>query len=77
MLQPSFLFMKSLNKYETPIFLSVVCSVFPNAIFLAFILLHCSWCFCRVAAVERLPEHHHSADYISFPMESLDPLWYI
>ena len=21
-----------------------------------------------VAAIERLPEHHHSADYISFPL---------
>ena len=32
-------FMKSLNKTETPIFLSVVCSLFPKAIFLTFILL--------------------------------------
>ena len=29
--------MKSLNKTETPIFLSVVCSLFPKAIFLMFI----------------------------------------
>ena len=28
-------------------------------------------------AVERLPAHHHSADNISFPLGSLDPLWYI
>ena len=28
---------------------------------------------CRVSAVE----HHHSADFISFPLGSLDPLWYI
>ena len=27
--------------------------------------------------VERLPVHHHSADYISFPLRSLGPLWYI
>ena len=37
--------MKSLNKTETPIFLSVVCSLFPKAIFLTFIstsfLKHC------------------------------------
>ena len=32
--------MKSLSKTETPIFLSVVCSLFPNAIFLTFILVH-------------------------------------
>ena len=25
-----------------------------------------------MAAVERLPVHHHSADYMSFPMGSLD-----
>ena len=45
MLQTSLLLMKSLNKTETPIFLSVVCSLFPKAIFLTFIgrkvLGHC------------------------------------
>ena len=34
------LLMKSLNKTETPIFLSVVCSLFPKAIFLTFIMLY-------------------------------------
>ena len=38
MLQTSLLLMKSLNKTETPVFLSVVCSMFPKAIFLTFIL---------------------------------------
>ena len=38
MLQTSLLLKKSLNKTETPIFLSVVCSLFPKAIFLTFIL---------------------------------------
>ena len=33
MLQTSLLLMKSLNKTETPIFLSVVCFLFPKAIF--------------------------------------------
>ena len=37
MLQISLLLMKRLNKTETPIFLSVVCSLFPKAIFLTFI----------------------------------------
>ena len=37
MLQASLLLMKSLNKTETPIFLSVVCSLFPKAIFSTFI----------------------------------------
>ena len=39
MLQLLLLLMKSLNKTETPIFLSVVCSLFPKAIFLTFILI--------------------------------------
>ena len=39
MLQTSLLLMKSLNKTETPIFLSVMCSLFPKAIFLTFILI--------------------------------------
>ena len=38
MLQTSLLLMKSLNKTETPIFLSVVCSLFLKPIFLTFIL---------------------------------------
>ena len=37
------LLMKGLNKTETLIFLSVVCSLFPKAIFFTFILLHCRW----------------------------------
>ena len=41
---------------------------------LTFILLHCIWYQCRVAAVERLPVLYHSADYISFPLGSLGPL---
>ena len=50
MLQTSLLLMKSLNKTETPIFIFVVCSLFPNAIFFYFYLhvfLHgmrlCMW----------------------------------
>ena len=37
MLQTSLLLMKSLNKTETPIFLFVVFSLFPKAIFLTYI----------------------------------------
>ena len=33
MLQTSFVLMKGLNKTETPIFLPVVCSLFPKAFF--------------------------------------------
>ena len=39
MLQTSLLLMKSLNKTKTPIFLSVVCSLFTKAIFLTFICI--------------------------------------
>ena len=39
MLQTSLLLMKSLNINETSIFLSVVCSLFPKAIFLTFFLV--------------------------------------
>ena len=37
MLQASLLFMMSLNKTKTPIFLSAVCFLFPKAIFFTFI----------------------------------------
>ena len=37
MLQTSVLLMKCLNKTETLIFLSVVCSLFPKTIFFTFI----------------------------------------
>ena len=70
------LFMKSLNKNRDSRFLILGCSLFPKAIFLTFISLHRSWC-CRVAAVERLPVHHLSADCISFPLGSLNLLWYL
>ena len=40
MLQASLVLMKSLNKTETPSFLSIVCSLFPKAIFLTFIEIY-------------------------------------
>ena len=40
--------MKSLNKTETPIFLSVVCSLFPKAIFGR--LFHMGVCFVIVCS---------------------------
>ena len=50
-LQTSLLLMKSLNKTETLIFVSVVCFLFPKAIFLTFIsngslvICHCMQMF--------------------------------
>ena len=46
MLQTSLLLMKSLNKTETPIFLSVMCFLFSKAIFLTFIAKHKNELFC-------------------------------
>ena len=63
MLQTSLLLMKSLNNTVSH-FLSILCSLFPKVILSIFILLHCSWCSCRVAAIKRIPVHRHSADYI-------------
>ena len=37
MLQTSLLLLKSLNKTKTPIFLSVVCSLFPKAFFYVYL----------------------------------------
>ena len=60
MLQTSLLLMKSLIKTETPIFLFVVCSLFPKAIFLTFIS-------CRMMGARpgldftssEMASHHH------------------
>ena len=46
--------MESLNKTETPIFLSVVCSLFPKAIFFTFTLCLLFLCFSVLFAL-RLP----------------------
>ena len=54
MLQTSLLLMKSLNKTDTPIFLSVVCSLFPKAIFLTFIIQGGSKLYRRVFVMEEL-----------------------
>ena len=45
MLQISLLLMKSLNKTETPIYLSVVCSLFPKVICLTFIIIDLHNCY--------------------------------
>ena len=74
MLQTSLVLMKSLNKTETPISLSVECSLFTKAIFgvdfttLQLVLVPCG-------GIERLPVLYYSADYILLPSGSLGPLW--
>ena len=56
MLQTSLLLMRNLNKTETPIFLSVVCFLFPKAIFVTFILHE---------PISRLNSYKNSAVYVS------------
>ena len=74
MLQTSLLLMKSPNKTETPIFLSVVCSLFPKAIFLTFILKFCTnICYLLLY---RVRENHISMLIIPFicPFFSFSPI---
>ena len=49
MLQTSLPLIKNLNKTETPIFLSVVCALFPNAIVLDVYFINRQNCFEKLA----------------------------
>ena len=62
-----------LNKTESAIFVSVslMCSSLSEDLHSKLILSSLQLVLCRVAAVKRLPVHHHSADYMfSGPLES-------
>ena len=64
--------MNRLNKTESAFFVSLVCSLLPKDLHSELILSSLQLVLCRVAAVERLSVHHHSADYIlSGPFGSL------
>ena len=56
--------MKRLNKTESAIFASMMCSLLPKDLPLELILSSVQLVSCRVVAVKRLSVHHHSADYI-------------
>ena len=56
--------MNRLNKTESAIFLSLMCFWLPKDLHSELILSSLQLMLCRVAAVERLPVHNHSADYI-------------
>ena len=60
----SLLHMNRLNETESAIFVSLMCSVLPENLHSELILSSLEQVLCRVAAVKRLPVHHHSADYI-------------
>ena len=64
MLQYLLLHMNRLNKTESAIFVSLMRFLLPEDLHLEFILSSLLLVLCRVAAVKRLPVHHHSADYI-------------
>ena len=60
----SLLYINRLNKTESAIFVSLMCSVLPENLHSELILSSLELVLCRLAAVKRLPVHHHSADYI-------------
>ena len=51
-----------LNKTESAIFVSLMCSLFPKDLHSELILSSLQLVLCLVATVKRLPAHHHSAD---------------
>ena len=75
MLQTSLLLIKSLNKTETPIFL--ICSVFfvskGNLFDVYFTTRQLVLVTC--GGGRTFPVLYCSADYTSFPLGSLGPLW--
>ena len=64
--------MNRLNKTESPIFVSSMCSLLSKDLHSELIESSLQSVLCRVAAVKRLPVHHHSAEYTFFrPLISL------
>ena len=60
----SLLHMNRLNKTESAIFVSLMCSLLSEDMHSELILSLLQLMLCRVAAVKRLSVQHHSADYI-------------
>ena len=60
------LHMNRLNKTESGIFVSLVCSLRTEDLHSELILSSLQLVLCRVADVKRLPVHHHSTDSIIF-----------
>ena len=66
------LHMNRLNKTESAIFGSLMCSLLPEDLHSELLLSSLQLVICRVDAVNRLSVHHHTADYIfSGPLGSL------
>ena len=55
--------MNRYNKSETATFVSLMCSLLLEDYHSELISFSLQLLLCRVAAVKRLPVHHHSADY--------------
>ena len=64
MLHHFLLHMNRLNKTESAIFVSLICFLLPKDLHSELISSSLQLVLCRMAAVKRLPVHHHSADYV-------------
>ena len=64
MLHITLLHINRLNKAESAIFVSLMCSLLPEDLHSELNLSSLQLVLCREAAVKRLPVHHHSAYYI-------------
>ena len=56
--------MYRLNKTESAIFVSLMCSLLPEDLHLELILSSLQLVLCRVTSAKRLQVHHHFVDYI-------------
>ena len=66
------LHVNTLNETESAMFVSLMCSLLPEDHHSGLILSSLQLVLCRVTAVNHLPVHHHSGDYIiSGPLGSL------
>ena len=58
------LHLNRLNKTESAIFVSLMCSLLSEDLHSELILASLQLVLCLVAAVKRVPVWHHNADYI-------------
>ena len=66
--------MNRLNRTESAIFVSLICSLLPEDLQSELILSSLQLVLCRLSAVKCLPVHNHSADYVFWPFGIIVPL---
>ena len=66
--------MNRLNRSESAIFVSLICSLLPEDLQSELILSSLQLALCRVSAVKCLPVHNHSANYVFWPFGIIVPL---